>query len=328
MWAILDPQGKHGHADLFLRLFLKFLREQHHVNVREADYTNATIFREQGRVDLLICDKQSGKAIIVENKINGANDMDRQVVRYLETVENSWEYECDSIIYLCLDRKKEPDKHGWTEVEKQKVKPLLRVICAYDDTDGDLFKGWLLPCLNGSKDDEVAHILRQYRQMILKLGRNAMNRPIMEEFYQLMCDKNRFDSANSLMAIMNDLPAFRCQKIVELCQHDDGPFTKLWFYNPVVAVFEGFGIGNIKIHVDTSLPKTTKVQFWNNVDDDPEGKLPRRILQDLGMVGLFSEEDGWFTKEFEFPDQEEELYQFVSEFKSKLKAYSSSAVFS
>lgn len=325
--AIIDPAGSHQHGDLFLRLFLKFLRDRHGVDIEITDYSNARVFREAGRIDLLICDEGTKKAIIIENKINGAADMDRQLVRYLEKITSGLGYTCDAIVYLCLNQKKHPDTPGWTDEEREKVKALLRLVSAYDESDDDLYHGWLKPCV-ASSDTEVAHVLRQYHQMILKLSRNIMNKPIMTDFYNLMQDKRHHDSALSLDAMLNDLPAFRCQRVIDAFMHDTGPFKKLWCYESTVAVFENLGPQEfrIKLQADCSSQDHTTVGFWNN-DNDPEGVEPRRILRDLGMTDRFPSSlgSGMLTRVFLFPSQEEELIQFIRDFKEALKHRTHSA---
>jgi hypothetical protein len=338
MEALISTSGSHGHGDLFLRLFLDFLRKRHGVAINVADYQGVQVIREDGRIDLLIYDETSHKAIIVENKINGAPDMDRQLVRYLEKVTIDWGYTCEAIVYLCLNQKKHPDTPGWTEPERMKVSPLLRVVCAYDDgSEDDLYNGWLKPCLDASisnetaqphidpsSKEEVAHVLRQYRQLILKLGRTLMNKPIMKDFYQMMLDQHQHDSAMAVASMVNDLPASRCQRVLDRFQQDASPFHKLSPYphsSSPLAIFHGLGEGNIKLHVDCAGQGFTKLDFWNNVNDDPQGDLPRRILNDIGMVDSVSydSESGWFTKVFRFPSEEGELYRFIRAFKEKLK---------
>lgn len=323
MQAIIDPAGSHRQGDRFLRLFLDFLRERHGVVLEIADYANVRVFRESGRIDLLICDESRKRAIIIENKINGAADMDQQLAGYLKKVTCGWGYTCDAIIYLCLNQKKQPDMSGWpNEEDRQKVNALLHVICAYDESDDDLYHGWLQPCANSS-DGEVAHVLRQYRQLILKLGRNIMNKPIMTDFYNMMQDKQHHDSALALNAMLNDLPKFRCQRMIDEFMHDTGPFKTLWCYQATVAVFENLGPqeSRIKFQADCSSQDHTTVGFWNNDSaNDPEGALPRQILKDLGMPDRFPANNGsgMLTRVFSFPSQEDELYQFIRDFKSAL----------
>ncbi|MBL9181087.1 MAG: PD-(D/E)XK nuclease family protein [Verrucomicrobiaceae bacterium] len=321
--AILDPSGSHRRGDHFLRLFLSFLQEHHGVTLSPQSYANARMFREAGKIDLLICDESSKAAIIIENKINGAADMDRQLVRYLEKVTVDWGYTCNAIVYLCLNHKKLPETLGWREEEREKVMALLRPVAAYDESEHDLYHGWLTPCVESS-DGEVAHVIHQYRQLILKLGRNTMNKPIMSDFYNLMQDQKNHDVAVGLNAMWNDLPAFRCQRVIDAFMHDVAPFKKLWCCQSTVAVFEYLGpeAANIKLHVDCSSNASTTLLFWNNNDNDPEGKLPSQIVRDSGASDWFTGNNGsgGLTKTFEFPSQERELYQFIRDFKSALKA--------
>lgn len=316
--AIIDPAGSHGHGDHFLRLFLKYLREHHGVAIEIANYSNTRVFREAGRIDLLICDEDSKKAIIIENKINGAADMDRQLVRYLEKVKNLG-YACDAIVYLCLNQKKHPETPGWTKREREDVHVLLKVICAYDESEGDLYHGWLLPCCQTSTSDEVTHVLRQYQQLILKLGRNLMNKPIMEKFYGLMRDKQHHDSALALTAMMNDLGAYRAERLFEAFQHDTTPFERMFIWVPGFVVFESVGGVRIKLDVDCRSQAHTTIVFKNQ--DDPESPLPKQILTEISMSADFklNQSTGSLTRVFLFPSMEDELDQFIRDFKEALK---------
>jgi hypothetical protein len=320
MQAIISPTGSHGQGDRFLGLFLSFLREHHGIGLEIDNYTNAQVFREAGRIDLLICDESSKRAIIIENKINGAADMNRQLVRYLEKVTMDFGYTCDAIIYLCLNQKKSPETPGWTDEERKKVSALLHIVSAYDESEDDMYHGWLRPCIDASIG-EVAHVIHQYRQLILKLGRNLMNKPIMTDFYNLMQDKQNHDSAMALNAMLNDLPAFRCQRVMEAFVHDIGPFKKFFCYQSTVAIFEDLGMkeSRIKLQADCSSHDQTTVGFWNN-DNDPEGEVPSQILHDLGMTDQFSSAlgTGVHKRVFLFPSQEDELYQFIRDFKATL----------
>ncbi len=70
--VLIDPKTEHNEGDKYLRLFLDFLRS-HDVPLSESAYTNASVIREEGRIDILIkTDNSPKKAIIIENKINNA----------------------------------------------------------------------------------------------------------------------------------------------------------------------------------------------------------------------------------------------------------------
>jgi hypothetical protein len=326
MVAILDPRGAHGHGDRFLRLFLEFLRDRHHLDINPDDYRNAQVVRESARIDVLIWDKTSGKAIIVENKINGAGDMDRQVARYLEEVEDVRHMTCDAIIYLTLQLKGWPGTHGWHDDEKDRVNRLLKPICAFADAPDDLYSGWLGPCVGLAADSslEVAHVIRQYRQLILKLGQNAMNQPLMEEFYSLLKEGERYKAAVQVADIMKQLPAFRCQRLYEGFLGRREPFFGLSIYGNTTLIFEGLPIeggARIKIDIDNDHPCKTTVSFWDNADR-PDHKLPRKILDAIHRTEDFNEtSDGRPAKSFDFPSGEEDLDKFIEKFLASLQGY-------
>lgn len=321
--TVLDPHGAHGQGDRFLRLFLEFLRDRYHLAIDPDDYRNATVIRESARIDVLIWDEISRKALILENKINGAGDMERQVVRYLEEVVDVRRLTCDTIVYLTLLQKKLPDRTDWTLPEIHRVEPLLRLVCAYEESgrDDDLYHGWLKACVDHCPVADVALVIDQYRQILLKLGQNAMNQPLMEAFYDLMKDPERHKTALSVIAMVNDLPAFRCQRLMEAFQRKASPFRKVYSYRPDLLVFENCGVENLKIHVETTHPERTVVSFWNCIEGEQIDTTPRKILSDLDRIDQFVCNEGWFNREFGFPSGEELLSEFLEDFLKKLHQY-------
>lgn len=321
--AILDPQSKHNQGNVFLRLFLEFLRDRHGIPIDPSNYDRARVEKESARIDLLIWDEHSSKAIIIENKINGAGDMDRQVVRYLEAVVDNRGLECEAIVYLPLLQKKMPERSGWARQEIERVDPLLCIICAYRESglNDDLYHGWLKACEEYGDLDETRQVIRHYRQLILKLGRNAMNLPTMEKFYELVKDAERYRAAIHLHNVMGDLPAFRCQRLFETLQSKALPFKKTYLYRPTIAVFENCGLENVKIHVETTDLQTTVLSFWNNIEGDQIHLVPQKILAELGLIDQFVCQDGWFNREFSYPGDEQALYEFLAMFLKRLKDY-------
>ena len=326
--AILDPSGAHGQGDLYLRLFLEFLRDHHGVALRVEDYEHAELERESGRIDLLIYDKNSKKAIIIENKINGAGDMNRQVVRYLEKVEDTWGYQCDAIIYLTLDFKMNPSTHGWNDKERARVRSLLCSITAFEDTPKDLYEGWLAPCHDATKDNEVAHVICQYRQLILKIGHNAMNKQMMEKYYEMMENVERYNAALLLNSMLSDLPVFRCQKVFDEAIRNPHPFHELFFYRPTLAVFKGLEIAGgskLKIDVETASNDHTKISFSDEADPE-NGTLPKRILTEIGLIDAFVFTGGqWRARNFCYPAEEESFYGFFNDFLQRLRDYANAS---
>lgn len=80
--SLLDPKGLHYQGDLFLREFINACG----ISDFGLDTSNAQVFREYENIDIYITD--GNKHIIIENKICDANDQDKQIYRYIETIKN------------------------------------------------------------------------------------------------------------------------------------------------------------------------------------------------------------------------------------------------
>lgn len=91
--SLLDPKGLHYQGDLFLREFINACG----ISDFGLDTSNAQVYREHENIDIYITD--DNKHIIIENKICNANDQDKQIYRYIETIkkENSSKNENSSL---------------------------------------------------------------------------------------------------------------------------------------------------------------------------------------------------------------------------------------
>lgn len=317
--ALIDPKGKHQEQETFLHLFLKFIHS-HGAKINLLDYSNVLVEREEGRVDLCIKDKDSKKAIIIENKINNAGDMLRQLPRYLDYVRANG-YCCDAIIYLRLNGDTGPDTTGWTDVERTQVMAILKVICAYNETEGDLLRGWIFKCEKVAKNPDAQHILRQYGDLIKKLGGNIMNKPIMEKFYKTIVEGENLKTAMSLRAMLDDLVLYRVEKIIDKFKSDVAPFRSIANYKDCDAYFTGLIWKNAHLGLDIGVePESYSFQFWDRNDREGIKGQATAILEKMGCLDDYTPNpnSGMLCKEFAFPSQEEDLIQHITTFKKKL----------
>jgi hypothetical protein len=315
--ALLNPDGDHKEKVLFLKLFIDFLRS-HGAPINPENYLNASVVREEGRVDLLIKDAVSKRAIILENKINWAADMPRQIPRYLEYV-SAMEYECDSIVYLRLNGYSGPDKSDWEVDDCRRVDPILKVVCAYDESENDLFNGWIAKCKRAATNSDSEHVLRQYGDLIKKLGGNVMNKPIMDQFYQIVTTGENLKTALSLKAMLDDLILFRVERLIDEFRNDLAPFRKISNWNNDDAYFTGLLWNGAHLGLDiVAKPEAYACQFWDREDRECTKGRAQMILERMGCLGEYTRNSQGFFKEFAFPSQEAELIQYVRAFKNKL----------
>ncbi len=315
--AFIDPEGGHRGRDRYLRLFLEFLCSLG-AKIDISIYTNVHVVREKGRIDLLIKDEDSKRAIIIENKINGAEDMPQQIPRYLEYVKTSG-YTCDAIVYLRLNSHERPDTTGWTAEERKEVNSLLKVVSAYNETKDDLFNGWILKSQYAPGDPDAQHILRQYAGIIKKLGGNIMNKPLMEQFYTKMLVGENHRAAMALKSMLDDFILYRVERIIDTFKNDLSPFTKIANCDDENAYFSGLEVGPAHYGIDVVAETEGYIfQFWDRNDENGTNGLAKKMLKSMNCLNEYTCEGGLFKKQFAFPSQEAQLFEHVKEFKQKL----------
>ena len=315
--AMLDPKSNHEDGPKFLRLFLDFLGG-HGAAITPDHYQETSVVREKGRIDILITDAVSKKAIVIENKINGAVDRPKQLPRYVSFAKERG-FEVDAIAYLRLDRRQHPDKTDWTASERKEIEPKLLCLSAYDESDDDLLKGWLIPCENTARDPNAKTIFKQYGELITKLGRKTMNKPIMRQFYALMREENAFQNAQCLRAMLDELVLFRVENIIESFKADLAPFESIANYKNSNAYFTGcyWDGGHLGIDVIVEVEEY-RFQFWDRDDDEGKNGRARRALKEMGILADYTADGGQFVKTFTFPNQEDALLEHIKKFKTML----------
>ena len=166
--SLLNPYGLHQQGNTFLCLFVEFLNKCYNVDIQLSDFQNVLVTREIGRIDIWIRDEVSKQCIIIENKINNAQDMEDQIIRYSEYSETN-NYEVKAIVYLSLDgNKKAP-------VTNDKLDRFVKNVSAFNDTKNDLVHGWLQLCLENHGNHDSFSVIHQYIKLIKHLANNNMN---------------------------------------------------------------------------------------------------------------------------------------------------------
>lgn len=271
--AILDPNSKHGEGTLFLRLFVAYLarvakmRGKSDLSDSLAGFkpgSDIRVAREDGRIDVLVegCDW----AIIIENKINGADDMDRQLPRYVEKVQRKGKRVL-AIVYITAATAKDPNQYGWKPGDQEMVFPLLLSVVGYNETvtELNLVVGWLERCELEAKNFAAKAVLSQYCELLRNQSGETMNQEEMMKLFSLL-GKNKI-AYSELLKILHGMPHTLAVMIVDACRNVPGLLKKPWIYRDTIAVFDLEGI---------TLPNSgEKIQFAIDVHCED--------LSDLGM---------------------------------------------
>ena len=185
--ALLDPRRKSGIGWHGLAVFVRLLqcasknKEQRmlledFVKCLERKDCDVEVTTEKetddnrGRIDIYVgLKKKNGetRAIIIENKINGAPDMERQLVRYCDDVEGRAKHKVVAIVYLKPYSNSETEFPGWSVADRLKVSKVLICLSACKDEDPlSLSVGWLNELLKKVTNSVARSTIEQYGEFI------------------------------------------------------------------------------------------------------------------------------------------------------------------
>ena len=214
LYKLLCAHGKEKHQ--FLKMFLESVG----LDI-ELDINKVEIKVESEHIDVLIYD--GVKYIIVENKVNHACDQDRQLVRYIDSLNSKDIY----VLYLVRsDNDKDPSENSLPAERRQKL-----------NNDGKYKKisyqthifNWLRKCKETDTDNELLKsALVQYCNYIEELfkGMEIMNDKDIENF-----EKEVLDFSATMDSIVN--PVALVEKTDELKQ-------KMKTLNEVIESYENY----------------------------------------------------------------------------------------
>ena len=165
--ALLDHRQSPGQSRENLADFL------HRLGIGDFDHDGASVKREWNNIDILICDRSSLKAVIIENKIR-AVDQPRQLARYAGQMK---EYEC-RVLYLTLDGR-EASEDSADDIEYRCI--------SYKN---DLIP-WLKDCQRRAYDEPpLRESVAQYLRLIEKLTGTDLSEAYMMDLKKL-CLRDR-----------------------------------------------------------------------------------------------------------------------------------------
>ena len=108
---LLQQKTPYGKFEI-LESFVQYLQEKA-VSFRNIQINSPEITQEMERIDLWILDEKN-YAIIIENKIHRARDMEEQLARYIEkTIQRNFEEEQIYVIYLSRTYDEKHDEQTW-----------------------------------------------------------------------------------------------------------------------------------------------------------------------------------------------------------------------
>ncbi|MBB6274039.1 hypothetical protein HDF26_004512 [Pedobacter cryoconitis] len=295
--SLLSPVAAHKLGNAFLFLFIDYLNSIPGLEINRNDFTNVEVTREKGKLDIWIKDLSSRRAIIIENKINNAMDMDNQLDRYWQYVETA-NYRVVAIIYLTLDgTKKAPPAEG-------AINQIIKNIEAFSSESNNLINGWLEPCLHAASNLDSSTFIYQYIKLIKHLANRTMQTNTMEELYQFISAENGFKTLDTIVKMYSDLTTFRADKFSKQLI-DYSPFKKQFRYKPMYVLYDYYIYKDHRLKLDVWFEEIggAEVVFWNVTTSGINGRMVlTERLNEIGLRQEFTDEvsynDNGYTKHF------------------------------
>jgi len=314
---LLNPNGLHQEGDKLLYLFFRYLAKSGAI-INLDNFKNVNVLREKGRIDIVMIDKVSKDAIIIENKINNAPDMNDQIERYYTwCISNG--YNVISIVYLTLTG----EKLAPSLASNYDLKPIN--IAAFTNSNLDLVNGWIIPCIGACNTFDTASLIKQYSKLIINLAYDKMNNKLLDEFYSLSDDRKVIQKVEKLKELSNQIPRFRMDKFV-LGIKEFRPFTKSYRYKPFHMLYERFieNDNSFKLDVWYEESGNAQIHFWSPGKEaiDALESLEKKLKQIGYLDKLEKSKEGWigYYKRFEFSEygsmslMDRKLTEFVNQF--------------
>lgn len=319
---LLNPIGKHNENSLPVYEFILFLNKFFEINIDIKNFQNISTYRELGRIDIALLDNESKNAIIIENKINSAPDMDDQLTRYYDWCINKG-YDVKCIAYLTLSG----EKNAPYIASNKNLKPIN--ISAFSNTESDLVNGWITPLIKKCSFDTQS-FLNQYKRLLIFLAYDKMENDYYTTFYDLADDMSAIIKIETLKKLSDKIPVFRMDKFVKGLT-DFSPFTKSYRWKPSHMLYERFQESDNSFKIDVWFDSNgdSWIHFWNPNKEGTEAfESCKKKMKAIGFENRMKEcKDSWigYSKGFLFSDFkslktiDEEILKFTKELMKSLR---------
>ena len=282
--------------------------------VSENNINSTIIKREENRIDILIKNEKTEKAIIIESKINGAEDQPMQLVRYYKDIREEDQLDILKIVYLTVYPKRpnlkfvkgydEITKKKFVEIEKEIQRLLFNTFICNDEV-GDFKRHFQSGYLN-SKEFIDNEIILQFKKLMDKLGRGVfMNEKKLIE--NIFGDKTKIIDLKNLVDIYNNRNEVFCNILNERTfvkdlvknnqfkKDGDGFYVKDSVKNDIELYFCFMGY--------------KKKNLWTEFGFKPKGKRQREFKNNIESMNKIIEKIKTSMKEnLEIKDSDFEFY--------------------
>lgn len=300
--------------EIILKNFLDF------IGVDKSKYENCEVEREESKIDILI--KTEKNCIIVENKLNWAKDMPEQLFRYYNECKNNKKLEVDKIVYLSPNSWKQPEEQSIKEIPKE----LIKTIIGYDGENNDFYTMVLqksLEEMNNKEPKEWRLLLEHYLKILRKTGVTKMD-TLTKTFYEKIKEEpQEYEKIKLIVNMYNNLTTTRANSLIS--KFING---KIWG-NPPFVYFDFYikdKRKNYAINIFVNKYDYSNLYLYSRENDrekfEKDNKDIEAWLKKHNLFEGFEKDETWYNewnKNFKFPEEENELYEFTKKLIERLK---------
>jgi len=286
------------------------------------------IYRELGRIDVSLVDHQAKQAVIIENKINGASDPHKQLLRYYNYFVDKG-YEVLGIVYLSLDGRKTPIfTQDWSMHEINIISGKMIYLAAYRQDKEDLYKNWLLPSLPHISDVDFSALVRQYAHLLQILNKETMDHRSLGELYEIIQQNNQhYKTAMAMCQMLKKLPRYIAERMQGEYQFASPIFPKIWVYEDkdcLATVLQDLMLSeefNLTIDIEV-LPDMLEMTIFErhnrlSLTNDPIRELLAAFDNNLNFQ--YNASRNRYLRKFDFPGEKAELDKTIMTLVDRIK---------
>ena len=309
-------------SEIILKKFLEFIKVDESVYLNDG-YDAVPEYPikhdiKNGRIDILIKsndkennedeeNKEKPHCIIIENKLHGAKDEERQLYRYF--IACSEKFEVDKIVYLPnLDKNNDPDEQSKEGIPKG----LIKTIVGYNGENKD-FHAVLNDSLEEVKSNPSIewHLLLKHYLKILRLTGETKMDALTEKFYnKIKAEPEEYKKIQLIATMYNDLIKTRIDYFAEKFNGENYKNEYFWRYfysekRKVDYCLEIY-IENDRSGLIFFSREDAKKKYEQDIKDIEAWLKKHKLFE-----GFKQDEDGCWAKEFKFPKEEDALEEFT-----------------
>ena len=235
IYSMINPNSKHYKGNIFLKYFIESMG----ITENEFDITNALVYKEKAKIDLMITNGK--KVIIIENKLD-APDQKHQISRYIRYINDSKYIDNSDIsnnlyvVYLS-QTKKAPNKsqnsfYGFELVDntliwQNKVKKLsddttldlatdLKINYRRIKHSDELYK-WIAESrrwlINEQNSQSLVYAFDEYEEILNRLKSNRRKIMALDEYTLSLGDKEQKEMYEFMRESQSKLLNYTLEKL-------------------------------------------------------------------------------------------------------------------